>query len=501
MPKHRKSKQTKDNLLEACAKGAAHVASKILSSSQAKIALGLRDNHNWTPLHHAVHTNAIDCVRVLLSHITVEQIRAESWEGETALFIACQSSEVSLEIIGMLLDKDAELVLYVNNEWVSPLQKATEMGRLDIVELLLKNGAPINHPDLDEETALFYAIRDNNPELILYLASVPECDLHHRNDRNLDVINLYMHMHFGHNYNGWKYNKPITKRMQDDLIINTIIQLRSDDMLGLDRIVLSDQWFQFFHNCAEEHRFERFFQSFLYAFKESHSYFNSRLTDSSDRIFWLNFTTVMTNIFIMLFESFENHWLRCCTSYTFTRADILLILFDIFQMNRFVFDAIFHVLMAGGYTWYGFETGFVQFLHSSLNSMELPSITSLTEFISYSVPFGLMSNELLDIDKPSWTQYCSNTQFGYRILEDCQQKALFAYLPFVTVTEKCFVLHDFVNTSDEVPTLKSLCRQVIRYRLLSTHHRISVSWLFKNCFLPKEITDFLRYNYCGAVLY
>lgn len=489
----------RSNLLEACATGIANTASRILSSSQAKIALELRDNHNWTPLHHAVNTNAIDCVRILLSQITIKQIRAESWEGETALFVACKRPGVSIEIINMLLGKDAELLLYVNNEWVSPLQIATDMGRLDIVQVLLEYGAPINHLDSDEESALWYAIRNNNTELILFLVSVPECDLNHRNDRNLDVINLYLHLHFG--ARDWKYNEPIHKRMQDDLIIYTIIQLRADDSLRLNRIILSDMWKQFVHNhSCPDYRLDSFMQMFLYALKESYSDFNFRLNQTEDTVYRTNFVAAMKRIFVVLFEKNFVGFFIYKLSVSESRMDILLILFDIFQMNRDVFDSIFYELMADGYSWQTFEREFVGFLKLSLESNELSSINSLTEFTSYFVNFGLAPNILLQVDRLAWTQYCPANQFGYRIFRHCQQKPLFAYLPFITITKKCFVFHDFADDTDTVPTLQSLCREVIRYRLLSSRRGFNLTWLLKKCTVPNQIKDFLRYNYCKVKL-
>lgn len=188
------------NLLEACQSGNANGVRKILSDKyRLKNELNLRDNHNWTPLHHAVNSDNLQCVQLLLNQQNID-VRAESFEGWTALFLACQKPLManSVEIAKELLQKDPELVFYVNNEMESVLQAAVENFNFEMVKLLVETGFPINWTDLDDETALHIAVRVNSEEIIEYLL-YSNCD---PTIKNVFVLNpLELHIALGNDFN------------------------------------------------------------------------------------------------------------------------------------------------------------------------------------------------------------------------------------------------------------------------------------------------------------
>lgn len=187
------SKKTKKpcNLLQACATGELEQIKKICNSFSDQ--LDLRDNHNWRPIHHATKYGDIKCLRVLLNHPNIDT-KAETFEGCTALQIACELSNTPIEIVQALVIKDKELVQWVNNEEVSPLQLAISNNRLDIVQYLVEEGnANVNYCDLDEEHSLFYAVRKMNINIIRFLLYGTDCNVHLINNNKINALELCLY--------------------------------------------------------------------------------------------------------------------------------------------------------------------------------------------------------------------------------------------------------------------------------------------------------------------
>ncbi|KAG4070320.1 hypothetical protein HA402_009399 [Bradysia odoriphaga] len=139
------------------------------------------DNHNWTGLHHAVRQGHVDCVKYLLTLKGISTI-AETFEGETALHIACSTPEPSLEIVTVLLEANPDLVNFVNNEEVDSLQCAINQRSLDIVKVLIANEHPVNNKDLDGDTALHIAAMEEQVDIIRFLLYEAKCDPTLRNN-------------------------------------------------------------------------------------------------------------------------------------------------------------------------------------------------------------------------------------------------------------------------------------------------------------------------------
>lgn len=190
---NRKSQIYTMNLLKACYDAKPRIVRKICGSTKRQQQLALRDNHNFGPLHFAVLRENIEILKILLNQSCLD-LRAESYEGQTALLLACTKPTVPLEIIALLIAKDPDLVNWVNNELVSPLQFAVKNRRLDIVRLLIEQGnADPNYKDLDSEHALFYAVYAFDLPLINYLMHETKCDMQHRNVNNLTAYDLLLH--------------------------------------------------------------------------------------------------------------------------------------------------------------------------------------------------------------------------------------------------------------------------------------------------------------------
>lgn len=164
------------SLLKHCADGNLEEIMSVLRHTKGRRnKVEVRDNHNWTCLHHAVKSGSVECIKFLL---TIKELdtAAESFEGETALHIACSISNISTEIVSMLVNADADLINFVNNEEVDLLQVAIIRKRLDIVKFLIDNGISVNKQDLDGDTALHIAAIDLQLDVISYLLYEAHCD-------------------------------------------------------------------------------------------------------------------------------------------------------------------------------------------------------------------------------------------------------------------------------------------------------------------------------------
>lgn len=185
-------KKINKNLFEACQSGNSNDVKKFLSDkSRLKHQLNARDNHNWTPLHHAVNSDNLECVQLLLNEPGIDT-KAESFEGWSALIIACSKPYyVKNYIAKELLQKDPDLINYVNNERETVVHLALQHRNYDLAELLIDSNFPVDFTDLDNETALHIAVRFNSKEMIEYLLYA-NCDPDIRNLFGLTALELHI---------------------------------------------------------------------------------------------------------------------------------------------------------------------------------------------------------------------------------------------------------------------------------------------------------------------
>lgn len=184
------------SLLQACSEGNVKLVQELLTKKQR---INLRDNHNWTALHHAVKSRNIECVRLILKNTKID-VQAECNEGQTALMWACLDDQIPIEIIDELLNHDAELVEFVNNEFVSPLHSAISNNRLDIVISLVKYGANVNYQDLDGDTPLHLSAIHANHKIMEYLLYHTKCDTTICNYQDYNSLDLIINLQHNRAY-------------------------------------------------------------------------------------------------------------------------------------------------------------------------------------------------------------------------------------------------------------------------------------------------------------
>lgn len=102
------------------------------------------------PLDYAVSENRLDVARLLIANGADVNAGPDTDRGEPPL-----CSAESVEMAQLLLDYGARVEL---NEGMSPLMRAAQYGRKEIVELLLQLGANVNYTDHCAGSALILAL-------------------------------------------------------------------------------------------------------------------------------------------------------------------------------------------------------------------------------------------------------------------------------------------------------------------------------------------------------
>lgn len=141
-------------------------------------------------LHHAVIKKNLEICQLLLNHKGFD-CTIRSYEGCTALMIAIVAN-VQLEIVELIVNAKPWLVAVKNNEEVPPLHEAVKNRRLDIVKLLLENGANVNDFDLDLENSLHLAASNSDYELIEFLMNETEVDTRAKNRDEMNPLCLLL---------------------------------------------------------------------------------------------------------------------------------------------------------------------------------------------------------------------------------------------------------------------------------------------------------------------
>uniref|UniRef100_A0A336MU96 CSON006984 protein n=1 Tax=Culicoides sonorensis TaxID=179676 RepID=A0A336MU96_CULSO len=170
------SSNNKESLLEACSKGNIARFREIIQkwdSTNRDSSIDVKDNHNFGALHHAVRSCNLEMVQAVLDYKDVFDMTVRSFEGWSCLFLCCcYPKRVPVEIFTAILEASenvSELMAIRNNEEVSVLHKAVEMGKQDYIKELFRFNCDPNPLDLDRESPLHYAVRNGDIDMIKLL--------------------------------------------------------------------------------------------------------------------------------------------------------------------------------------------------------------------------------------------------------------------------------------------------------------------------------------------
>ena len=110
----------------------------------------------------AFRNDEMDKVKFLVKHIDVNYKDPDPDTDDTLLMEAVKNNE--LAIAELLIEEGAD-VNHQNKDGKTPLIRAAAYGNKEIADLLIKNGANLNASDLQNYTALMFAIEKDRPEI------------------------------------------------------------------------------------------------------------------------------------------------------------------------------------------------------------------------------------------------------------------------------------------------------------------------------------------------
>jgi ankyrin repeat protein len=150
----------------------------------------INDKNGYLALREALRNNQFDLFDILLAH---------GASRETALnlkfFDAIEKQDI--QKVEKLLKKGANLksTECINGNNLTPLMQAAKTGNLELVNLLINHGADVNYCNIDHESALSIAIKENQTAIVELLKNqCLDCILNEQLIKKIDYIircNLY----------------------------------------------------------------------------------------------------------------------------------------------------------------------------------------------------------------------------------------------------------------------------------------------------------------------
>lgn len=131
------------------------------------------------PIHYAARYGKLDALRIVIQS-NLFQIDEKNTNGETPLCIACDVGYV--DIARELIINKAQ-INFENEKFKTPLILATELVSpydMDMVKLLVENGAVVNQITRNENSALLSAAKFGNLELVKYLIEFYKAKVNHK---------------------------------------------------------------------------------------------------------------------------------------------------------------------------------------------------------------------------------------------------------------------------------------------------------------------------------
>lgn len=160
-----------------------------------KIEIKVQENGNGqTPLHLAVESNFLDVARLLLNRGA--RVDGKDIRDRTPLYFAIGLEHT--EMVALLVQFKADIHAPAGKLGCSFLNRAVNSGNLEIVKLLIENGADINDRRGiygESETAMHMAVEDEKKEILEYLLE-KGADTNIINSRNQTPLQLTKYQNY-----------------------------------------------------------------------------------------------------------------------------------------------------------------------------------------------------------------------------------------------------------------------------------------------------------------
>ena len=189
-----------------------HYKTLKLLLSQAKLNMNLKDDSGNTAIIIAANNNSWECLGLLLDSVQTD-INLENLAGKSLLSCLINSEQEKIVsktiehskllikskhlinaihrnnkfVVQQILQKDAELIKTCESE---ALAIAVSHGHLDVMNMLIENGANVNSQNSRGGTPLHIACEYSKPEIVKSLLTYPKVDLTLLDYRNQNVISI-----------------------------------------------------------------------------------------------------------------------------------------------------------------------------------------------------------------------------------------------------------------------------------------------------------------------
>lgn len=180
----------KINLIDACAEGKIDIVRRVIEIKPD--AVNAAFSNGAFPIHSASENGKEDVVTFLLENGADPSVTFEG--GETPLYFAAQNGHI--EVVKELLKRADVDINQPANDNVTPLFKAYEFRRMDMVELFLQRGADCNIARKSDGTSIFHIVCETGNEHMVKLLLEHNCNA--SDTMNNGVDGLFMAAQNGH---------------------------------------------------------------------------------------------------------------------------------------------------------------------------------------------------------------------------------------------------------------------------------------------------------------
>lgn len=116
------------------------------------------DSNGFTPLHCACQKNLLKVVKAFEEQLVLEKVlEAQCQENNTPLHIACLNGDTALDIVNLLIKKNANIHA-ANKNGETPMHISAGGGHEQLTNTLLKKGADVNVQDAKGRTPVILAV-------------------------------------------------------------------------------------------------------------------------------------------------------------------------------------------------------------------------------------------------------------------------------------------------------------------------------------------------------
>ena len=127
------------------------------------------DFNGFTPLHCACKKMALTLVKAFELQLEDEDVlEAHTHAGDTPLHIACMNGDRAIDIVELLIKKNAR-VSATNKNAETPIHISASKGFKKLTEELLKKGVDLDAQDTSHRTPLICAALNNHKAVVSLL--------------------------------------------------------------------------------------------------------------------------------------------------------------------------------------------------------------------------------------------------------------------------------------------------------------------------------------------